>query len=322
LDEDWRRQAQIDLAAFAAVLRQNYIYAAYPNPARWSAWFARTLSTVEAGLPLVRDEGGYRAVLQHLAAAFQDQHVFVQFERPAQIPSRWPGFLARSDDGTYRTVASRQAGIANGEEISTCDGKPISWWTATIAQLEVGLPDTLEITRNTAALRLFVDRGSPLRPRPTRCMIGGRSVALDWTPAPTNEINPVIAALRGFRAPEVSTRLIGSQGAWVKLGYFSPSDAAQAEAFHAAIRAAPSLRNKRFIVLACAAMVVARIIGSWPICGGFMGRRMLITMQPHGSTSERYTACHPPTSNSTGKTARPEAISANRNIRDTRSMTQ
>jgi hypothetical protein len=248
-DEDWRRKTQIDLAAFATALRQNYIYAAYPDPARWNAWFERTLSTIESGLPRVRDEAGYQAVLRQLAAAFQDQHVFVQFKRSAQLPSRWPGFLARFDDGKYRTVASRQAGIADGQEITTCDGKPISWWTATIAQLEVGLPETLEITRNTAALRLFVDRGSPLRPRPSRCMIGGRPVSLDWTPAPTSEINPVIAALRGFRTAEVSTRLIGGEGAWVKLGYFSPSDAAQAEAFHAAIRAAPSLRNKRFIVL-------------------------------------------------------------------------
>lgn len=247
--EDWQRQARIDLAAFAEALRQNYIYAAYPDPAGWNAWFDRTLSTVEAGLPLVRDEAGYQAVLRHLAATFQDQHVYVQFDRSMQIPSRWPGFLARFDGATYRTVASRQAGIADGEAISACDGKPIASWIATIARLELGLPDTLEIARNTAALRLFVDRATPLRPRPARCTIGGRSVALDWTPAPTSEINPVITALRGGRTAQVSTRLIGSDGAWVKLGYFFPNDPAQAEAFHAAIRAAPSLRSKRFIVL-------------------------------------------------------------------------
>lgn len=247
--EAWRKQTQIDIAAYADALRQNYIYAAYPDPARWRTWFDRTLASVQAELPLVRDEAGYRAVLSHMTAAFQDTHVAIRFDPSKPIPSNWPGFLARFDNGAIRITASRQANVIDGGEVSACDGKPMSWWIATISGYEVGLPDTLEVGRNEAALRLFVDRGSPLRPRPARCTIGGRSVALDWTPAPMEYINPIQRSWRGARVPEVGTRLVGSDGAWVKLGYFQPNDAAQARAFHLAIDAARTLRTRRFIVL-------------------------------------------------------------------------
>lgn len=245
----WRGRTEHDLAAFADALRANYIYAAYPAPASWSNWFRRTLAQVESELPLVRDEAGYQAVLRHLAVAFHDAHVSVRFGSSGEIPSNWPGFLARLDNSAYRVTASRRPGLTDGAEVTACDGKPISWWISSVAEREVGLPVTLETTRNTSALRLFLDRGSPLRPRPTRCMIGGQPVALDWAPAPMKEINPIILGWRGFRNPEVSTRLIGTDGAWVKLGYFDASDADRAKALHAAIEMAPTLRNKRFIVL-------------------------------------------------------------------------
>ena len=141
---------------------------------------------------------------------------------------------------SYRTAAAEGQLWTDAEPVRL---RP--WSIATIARLEVGLPDTVEVARNEAALRLFVDRGSPLRPRPVRCTIGGRPVTLDWTPAPMKDINPIQRSWRGERVPEVSTRLVGSHGAWVKLGYFQPNDAAQVKAFHAAIDAAPALRTKR-----------------------------------------------------------------------------
>jgi len=211
--------------------------------------FERTLRTVEAELPLVQDKASYQAVLKHLIATFQDAHVSIRFDSSSPIQPNWPGFLARLDNGSYRVTASHQAHIPDGAPVSVCDGKPISWWIETIAQYEVGLPITLEEARHTAALRLFVDRGSPLRPRPEQCLIGNQAVKLNWAPAPMAEITLVIWSWLGWREPEISTRLIGKDGAWVKLGYFQPSNAEQAEAFHAAIAAAPSLRTKRFIVL-------------------------------------------------------------------------
>jgi hypothetical protein len=248
-EEDWRKWAVADLAAFAKALRENYIYAAYPDPDRWHAWFDHTLTAMEAELPLVHDRAGYQAVLRHLAAVFQDAHVQVRFNPSSPIPANWPGFLARYDSGVYSITASRQVDIPDGMELSSCDDKPISWWIDSIAQYEIGLPTALEEARNAGALRLFVDRGSPLRPRPVKCTIGGQSMTPNWIPAPMAEINPIIWSWQGWRDPEVSTRLIGNDGAWVKLGYFQPTNAAQAAAFHAAIDAAPLLRTKRFIVL-------------------------------------------------------------------------
>jgi hypothetical protein len=246
---DWQKWAAVDLAAFADAVQDNYIYAAYPDPDNWQAWFAHTLSTVKAELPLVRDKASYQAVLRHLVVTFQDAHVSIRFDSSSPILANWSGFLARFDNGTHRVTASRLANIPDGATVSSCDGKPISWWIETIAQYEVALPLTLEEARHTAALRLFVDRGSPLRPRPEQCLIGNQAIKLNWTQAPMEEINPVIWSWLGWRKPEISTRLIAKDGAWVKLGYFQPSNAEQAEAFHAAIAAAPSLRTKRFIVL-------------------------------------------------------------------------
>lgn len=247
--ENWRELAKLDLAAFADAVRQNHIYAAYPNPVPWLKKFERTLSQLEKELALVRDEGGYQAVLRHFAATFEDAHVSVRFTSPSTIQPMWPGFLGRLDNDTYRVTASRHTDVADGTEVSACDGKPLSWWIARIAQYEVGLPDTLEKTRNDAALRLFVDRGSPLRPRPSRCVIGGRAMALSWTQLSPTEIDPIIRSWRGARPPEVSTKLIGDGIAWVKLGFFEPGDAAQTIALHSAISAAASLRSKRYVVL-------------------------------------------------------------------------
>lgn len=247
----WRARTETDLAAFADALRENFIHAAYPDPDGWHTWFDDTLATVEAGLPRVRDEAGYQAVLRHLAATFQDAHVSVTFESPSSRPPHWAGFLARFDSatGTYRVTASQQPEVPDGAEVSACDGTPVASWIATIAQYEIGLPDTLESTRFDAAPRLFVDRGNPLRPRPAHCTIDGRRIALDWSEVSSQTLGSLIQNRRGGRTPGVDTRHIGDDGAWVTLGYFQPADAQQAEAFHAAIAAAPALRDKRFIVL-------------------------------------------------------------------------
>ena len=244
----WQDMTRRDVRAFADATRKNYIYAAYPEPAAWLARFDRTVAEVETRIPLVRDAAGYQAVLRYLGTTFHDAHTGVQFTMPP-VNAEWPGFLARFDDGRYRVTASRSVGIADGAELTACDGKPVSQWIETVGRYEVNTPITLENSRMSAALRLLMDRGSPLRPRPAQCVIGGRNVALDWKMAPLDELQPIILSWQGNRKRGVSTRMIGTDGAWVTLGYFAPESAEQAAAFHAAIAAAPSLWNKRFIVL-------------------------------------------------------------------------
>lgn len=245
---EWLETTRGDVQAFAEAARENYIYAAYPEPAEWRTGFDRTLAEVEATLPLVRDAAGYQAVLRYMGATFRDAHVSTQFTMPP-VAARWPGFLVRFDNGRYRVTSSRLKGVADGEALTACDGKPVSQWIDTIAHYEVATPAALETTRMTAALRLLLDRASPLRARPSQCFIGGREVTLDWQAAPLEELQPDIVSWQGGREGEVSTRMIGADGAWVTLGYFDPADADQASAFHAAIAAAPSLREKRFIIL-------------------------------------------------------------------------
>lgn len=244
---DWQARTRNDLAAFAEAARANYIYAAYPTPNAWRRQFEQTLRDVETKIPLVHDEAGYRAVLKYLSITFHDAHVGVQFPTPSQ-PTNWPGFLARFDNGTYRITASTIGDVADGSELSACDGKPVYWWTNTIVRYEIGFPAKLETARMMAALRLFVDHASPLRPRPSRCTIAGRDVALHWRPTTAATLDPSWTWL-GVRKAEANTRLIGGDGAWVRLGFFEPQTKEQATAFHAAIDAAASLRDKRYIVL-------------------------------------------------------------------------
>lgn len=246
---DWAAKTASDLDVFAEAARGNYIYAVYPDPDEWARTFDRNLAAVRRTLPLVRDAAGYQAVMRYLVATFQDAHVSIQFQMPP-IETRWPGFLASFDNGGYRIARSELADIAEGASLTACDGKPVSWWISTIARYEVGLPVELETTRMRAAVRLLADRGSPLRPRPSRCTINGRDVPLGWRPVAAAKLSALTLPLQGHRdGAKVSTRLIGTDGAWVELGYFEPEDAAQAAAFHAAIAAAPSLRDKRFVIL-------------------------------------------------------------------------
>lgn len=245
---EWQRIALGDVQAFAEATRQNYIYAAYPEPARWLAEFDRTVAEVEAKIPHVRDAAGYQAVLRYLTATFHDTHVGTQFTMPP-VAARWAGFLVRYDNGRYRVTSSQLSAVADGAELTACDDKPVSQWINTIARYEVSTPVSLGQTRMDAALRLMVDRGSPLRSHPSRCEVDGREITLDWRAAPSKELNAEVLSWRGFREREVSTRMIGAGGAWVTLGYFAPRNAEQASAFHAAIAAAPALRDKRFIVI-------------------------------------------------------------------------
>ncbi len=244
----WQDMTQSDVRAYADAARKNYIYAAYPEPAAWLARFNLAVAQAESKIPLVRNAAGYQAVLRYLGTTFQDAHTGVQFTMPP-IKAAWPGFLVRFDDGRYRVTASRSDGIVDGAELTACNGKPVSQWIETVGRYEVNTPITLENSRMTAALRLLIDLGSPLHSRPSDCVIDGRHVVLDWKAAPLDELQPIVLAWQGKRKRGVATRLIGTDGAWVTLGYFAPESAEQAAAFHAAIAAAPSLRDKRFIVL-------------------------------------------------------------------------
>lgn len=244
----WMARTRSDLEAMGHALDEDYIRAVYPDPAAWHRNLTSRLAVSRKEASAVRDEAGYRAVLQHFAAAFHDAHVYVRFEGP-EPPARWPGFFARFGGGAIRVAGSREPGVGDGMEIASCDGRPVAEWIGTVSRFEVGLPVALETTRMQAALRLFVDRGSPLRGRPSRCVIGGRDVLLRWRSAPLAEIGPIMSRLRGRREAVVSTRTVGADVAWVTLGSFSPDTPPMVEAFRQAMADAPSLRGKRFVVL-------------------------------------------------------------------------
>lgn len=195
---DWQARTRTDLEAFARAAKENYIYAAYPDPAQWQRKFDRDYAEVRSKIALVRDEAGYQAVVRYLVSTFHDAHVSVRFTTPP-TEVRWPGFLSRFDNGVYRITASRRPDVRDGATVESCDGQPVAWWIETVARYESGLPVALEATRMSSALRLFVDRGSSLRPRPNRCVIDGRSIAIDWQPVSAKEIAPFTLSWQGAR---------------------------------------------------------------------------------------------------------------------------
>ena len=245
---DWRALTETDLRAAARDTGEEYIYAAYPNAKAFRRVLNHRLRTGLSELRLVSNEAGYRAVLQQFAVGFHDEHLYLQFERPDDT-ARWPGFYARFLNGSVVVAGSRNPAVPDGAAVTACDGRSVDAWIKAIAGNEIGVPTALETTRMAAALRLFVDRGSPLRARPSRCLIDGREVALQWFAAPLDKIGPEMSRLRGRRSAVVSTTAVGVDGAWVRLGYFGPSSVEQADAFRRVVAEAEGLRDRRFIVL-------------------------------------------------------------------------
>ena len=156
----WRTLAEEDLDYIQGVVRQNYIYASYPADPAWQSLFRASLEQARRELPLVKDFGGYRAVLQHYVASFGDTHFsayFSHFSRDA----RWPGFTIKYRGGNYVVGHSALSDVQTGDAIESCDGRDLNAWTDGLAQYFSGPPGR-ETTRAGVAEQFMVDRGNPL----------------------------------------------------------------------------------------------------------------------------------------------------------------
>lgn len=246
-ENPWRRMFDEDHAGVRAALEQRYIYAKLPDRADWAQQEAAAEGVAQRSAPLVNDPAGYRAALEAYLGAFADPHLKVTlYFGPATY--RWPGFLVRFRSGAYRVVLTQTTEVKVGDAVIACDERPVDDLVAEVAAPS-GLAPTLAAVKIDAAVHLLLDDGSPLRARPKRCQIGGRSVSLDWKPIVAARLAVISAPFQPLRDDDVRIEPLGRDGAWVRLGSFFVTDAALGRRFHAVIDAAPRLRGKRIVVL-------------------------------------------------------------------------
>jgi hypothetical protein len=249
----WRQLTQADIDYVESLVPGHYIYAVYPGGPEWDARFKGLIARARREAAGVSDYGGYRAVIQHLIAGFEDAHFGVHFAMETLIP-RWPGFLVRYRANGYEVVYSRDQTVPMGARIESCDGRPVDAWIDQLAEFEGG-PKGLVTTRARLAGKLFLDYRNPLHGLPQSCVINGKSTPLKWRFASNDSfgaepiLDKISAPFEPFRDESSSISDFGTNGAWVRLGTMMPVTADTAGQFNKVIEGAPALRDKDIIVI-------------------------------------------------------------------------
>lgn len=247
----WRSLTEADLTYLASLIKRDYIYAVYPGGADFDAQLERSLADARKETALVKDYGGYRAVLQHFIVSFGDAHFSAYFAFPSPS-ARWPGFTIRYRAGAYVVDKSTTPEVRPGETVESCDGRDLSHWTDELAKY-FGGPAGRETTRAAVAQQFLVDRGNPLYKAPQTCRVAGRDVTLAWRPASSAEVGqePLRTSSSATTIDDgaLSVSDLGAHGAWVRIGTMLAWSPETAAAYQALVDKAPSLRDKDVIVI-------------------------------------------------------------------------
>ncbi|PPT43061.1 hypothetical protein XarbCFBP8142_10680 [Xanthomonas arboricola] len=244
--QGWAAMADKDVDFSLQWFRDQSIMAVYPDPSGFEATLSKARKQADADLQQVKNFEGYRQTMAHLFSTFNDAHAYVSIEL-TPVFYQWPGFLAVYQ-GRRFLVAGSEGVIANGAEITECDGLPMAEWSKRVAPYQNMIPG-LESTHARVALNLFRDSASPFIARPRSCIVDGRSVDLQWHIIPTTELAKIRSQLVPQLGRSVTVEPFGNDGAWVRLGNFSPRDRKESDQFEALYKVAPSLRDKSIIVL-------------------------------------------------------------------------
>ncbi|WP_372380932.1 S41 family peptidase [Xanthomonas sp. NCPPB 1754] len=226
--------------------KDQSILAVYPDPTAFAAMLAKARRQADDDLQHVTSFEGYRQTLSHFFSTFNDAHAYVYMQL-APASYQWPGFLAVYQ-GRRFLVAGTDGTVANGLEVTECDGIPMSEWSERIAPYENIIPG-LQSTRAATALLIFRDAGSPFLKRPTQCVIGGRTIDLQWKDISRMQLGKVRSKLQPELSADVSVTSFGSNGAWIRLGNFSPDSRQQSDQFEALYKSAAELREKSVLIL-------------------------------------------------------------------------
>lgn len=187
--EGWRAAAVADVDALHAQLRDNSPIPFDTENARYPRWLEDGHKAARAQAETVQDAAGHFYMLAAYANGFGDPHIAVS-PLAALPPASQPGFVAVGGPSSARVVWRDEADPAAppvGAEILSCDGKA-PYALAEERLFGPLLNGGLARDRVRGVTRLFLDRGVPFAPRPTRCRFktdaGEQDVTLAWRPAP------------------------------------------------------------------------------------------------------------------------------------------
>ena len=245
----WRETARRDLAAAREIMNTRFILPLHSPGAEWDRFLGEATRAAERDVPRVVDAAGYRSVMQRFMSEFDDAHARVRFLRERPLDLQWPGFVARYRDGQVVIARSERADVKVGAAVTACDAKPIDQvFTEIMPYEQVRRHLELESTRAALARALFVDARNSLRPKPSRCRIGGQHVALEWRALPPATFAQLDSIDRPFRNTETSIELYDRNAAWVRMPSMGPGGDG-ARQFARVIEQAPTLRSKDVIVI-------------------------------------------------------------------------
>lgn len=243
----WQAIAQADSQAALRLISDNHPGAA--AELRDSAFLGRLALArqhVRERLPRVDSFAGYTALMQGMAADFQDGHIW---SRMLQTWARrdWAGILPVRQ-GERWTVGAQQAAAGEpaleGAELLSCDGTPFDNWARTrIAQFGGNPAIEAELVRHAPSLLL--NDGNPFSPAPVSCKLrttAGAPVTL--TLAWRTNLQSRVQALIDSAVPPAKAGMGISPfagGYWISLGTLGDQAAqvaAEVEAQQANLRAA------------------------------------------------------------------------------------
>lgn len=250
----WKTLTGKDLEALKGVIATDYIYAVYPGGPDWDALVTRLYDRARQDISVVKNIGGYRAVMERFIGGFHDAH-FSAYFRALPDHAQWPGFSLEYRGGRYIVSASVIPDVHSGDELVSCDGRNMNSWMDSLTDFYGGARGR-ETTRAAIASQLMVDLDNPLFSRPRKCRIGGEDVALHWTetglgpghalPLPPERTTSSVGTLDDG---SIVISEFGTHGAWVRIGTMIPLQEDQVRAFENLIAAAPTLRDKEVLVI-------------------------------------------------------------------------
>lgn len=184
----WNNLARADVAAAIALIERHHPGAA---PELGDGGFQQRLrdarADAERRLPLVKDYGGHAAVLNGLANAFGDGHIWARnhFSRSRRM---WPGLIAVRRARQW-LVGFHEAGQGEsdltGARLVACDGEPVEAYARRLIGGFYADPK-VEAGLIANGPNLLLDHNNPFVPRPRTCRFekDGKPVdlALNWRP--------------------------------------------------------------------------------------------------------------------------------------------
>jgi hypothetical protein len=187
--EGWRALALSDLDAARETLRSQTPIPYDTENSSYPAWLEEGYERARALAGNAQDAAGHFYAIAFYLNGFNDPHI--DASPVGELPApRWPGFVAASRNGgamvTFRDEADADAPPV-GAQILSCEDKSL----AALAEERLYpyvLNGRLAFDRRRAVTRLFLERGIPGAPAPSRCLIlhdgQQREITLRWRALP------------------------------------------------------------------------------------------------------------------------------------------